>query len=979
MRHNLEVLSQVITWLVGPFALAAAMATYARQWPASYRRATGWTLAMLGGVLALSSATWLIVAHLSIPTGRGEALIAAGATGLLLAGAGLVRAVRAPVDPNVEALRAIASAVQSQVLDLDKRAGFEEERFVPLNTSRLPNYDGRQVSLSKSLIRERRQLVGLIGASGSGKTVSLRQIARQICHGVMRQRNPDLIALYVDLAAFHDSPDSTTADRIYSFIQNTIAVGNTTLSSHFARYARELRDRPQWIILFDSFDVLLQSVGSDRRDAAARQYLEAIRQFLSSTGPSFRGVVACRDPRLLESLRGSVLHLVPLSRRKIIAFSQRVGLSPISKQQLLQNVCCNTDLAQAARSPLLLNSLCDRLHQTNGSDFPSTSDDIVRNVVASRIKPKQEFATAEEMFRLAEEAAYYLVAEAEPNQIPDYDYLIELLRCHHVAVRDFEMVVSRLIRVGIFRSDRPRTFTFTHSCYQDHFAASWLLRSWKNYDLRLIATEPRWRSAAIAALQNGPVEFRHAVVTKFAEILSNEAEMNPGVIEAVASLTAIDLKEPLPSRPSFSFIWPPIALRILQMITDSLRHEPEGLPPGLRSDADRMIVSAFGVGLLLDQQQAIEVSAAATPEVALWAAERALASPSAWLKRTAARQLVVAPHAFVLLRAQSRIMAIGAALCDFVVIDRAFCKPSEATTFAKTLTGIIRDFVTIGQVTSWILALYSFKCLISDLASIPQWRHSGIPPGLAFWSALIAAAVLFLCCWTGRSRVSNPLKYAFGICLSIIAGAAAIVGIAKFIVAIIFLMLGPFQSAVADGVAAYILTWPVAIVARVSIGPSPTPWDWAFPQIPAIRIGVASLSQMYKENFRRRPIASSGLVGSDDGAAILALLDKARSQAETLRVLKDIAGALPGVDMDSANVLQDLARALEWVDRMVPANTRAAIPPGVWDVGPTFSSSTFTDWLRQFDKRHPGRLCWLAAQHREEVAQALKRAYSENL
>ena len=983
MKHDLGVLSQVITWLVGPVTVVVALATYARQWPVSYRRATGWTLAALGAVLALSSAGWLAAAHLSASTGRGSVLIAAVAVGLILTGAGLVRAVRAPVDPGIEALRAIAAAVETHVIRLEEADSFDDGRFIPLRISRGPARTGRQLPLNRSLSRVKAQLIGLVGDSGTGKTVSLRHMARHACHDVKRRRNPSLIALYVDLAAFNDSPETVTADRIYSYIQDVIAVGNTTLSSHFTRYVREPRDRPEWFILFDSFDALLQPVELDRRDVAARQYLEAIRQFLSSTGPSFRGVVACRESRLVESLGGAVLTLAPLSQQQIGTFSQQAGLNPALKRQLLQRVRWDPALAPVARSPLLLSFLCDHLRETRGSEFPSTPYEIVRTAVAARLDSAQISSAVEDTVRVAERIAYYMTADAEPNHVPSYDDLIAVLQGDSETMLHPETGIQDLIRVGIARAARPQTFAFSFRSFQEHFAVRRLLRSWRNHDLRCVAMEPRWRSAAIAALQVGPEDLRDALVIAFAEVLAGEAEMDPSVVKTVASLTAIDVGEPLPLTPSASFTWPRTALRVLQILAIGLRREPGVLPSELRNNADRLIVSAFAAGLLLDQQQAIEISATATTEVALWAAERALASPSERLQHAAAQQVAAAPPVFALLRPQQRITATYTATRDPAIIHQAFNKLDGKTSPTWSLTGSLRDLVITGQVTAWILAIYSLKGLIGDLSSIPEWHRHGVPSGIVFWPILIIVAGLFLGIWAARRRgseVQGDLAFYVSVSLVVIAVLTAVLGIIYFIAAIVFLVVGPFLSAVTAGIAAYAMTWPVAMAARIMVGPLRTPWDWALPQVPAIHMAFTFLARQYTDYFRQnRSAASKRVQSADIGEAILRWLDEASTPKATQQVLRRLADAAPGVNAPATNVLRDLARALEWVHRMVPAGTSTAIPPGIWDVGPKFSSPQFRDWLRQFDKRHPGRLSWLAAKHREEIAQALERADLPNV
>ena len=324
------------------------------------------------------------------------------------------------------------------------------------------------------------------------------------------------------------------------------------------------------------------------------------------------------------------------------------------------------------------------------------------------------------------------------------------------------------------------------------------------------------------------------------------------------------------------------------------------------------------------------------------------------------------------------MIAISIAVSDPSVIDRSFGKSEETTTLSGTLAALLHDLITVGQVTAWILGVYSLKGLIGDLTGIPEWHHNSLPPGLVLWPILITVAGLFLSCWTGRRRGSISLSYSVAVSLIFITAIAAIGGIIKLIAAVMFIIVGPFLSAVADGIAAYVMTWPISMVARILEAPSPLPRDWALPQVPAIRMGAAELSVQYREYLRRHRGKGKKSWQSGPSELILERLDEARTTVETEQILRNLAVSPLDANTASVNVLRDLARALEWVNRMVPFGTTTSIPPGIWDLGPKFSSSTFCDWLRQFDKHHPGRLSWLAGNHREEIAQALKRADAQN-
>ncbi len=980
LKHELEVLSQVITWLVGPVSIAVAVATYVRQWPTSYRRATGWTLAMFGALLVASSSCWIVVEHLWTSTGRVVALGAVGIAGLGFTVTGLVRVARAPVDSDVETLRAIASAVESQLDRLSEQDRFDDNYFIRLGTRRPSGWRGRRISVRRSLPRARSQLMGIVGESGAGKSVSLRHLAMEICRDVKRRRHPELMALYVDLADFPGSPDAVTVDQVYSYIKDTIAAGNTNLADHLARHVREPRDRPGWVILFDSFDVLLQSIAPDLRYDAARRYLDAFRQFLNSTGPNFRGIIACREPRFLEPIGSSVLTLDPLSWHQIAEFCRRIGLDPVMRQKLFKQLRNNVDLVQISRNPLLLRFLCDHLLQAPASEVPATLHEIVGYGATALIEATRKSAsTIDEITRAAEDIACYLISEAASNEKHNHDAIVALLRTSSGVVNNPEAVVEDLIAAGIVRSDGAQALGFAHSCYQDYFATCWILRSWQNYELRLLATNPLWHVAAATALQIGETRLQEELIDSFAEVFIGEAENEPGVVSAIDQFTAIDPGDPLPPMPSVSFTWPKTSLRILNILAIGLEFDPERLPLEMRKNVDRMMVSAFAAGLLHDQQQAVEVSFMSTPDVALGTVERALASDSMSLRKVAVQPLIESTRLFARLKPKARAIAIMHAATDAVSIDRAFAKPGGEVAYGGTLIDLLRYLLTVTQLTAWVLALYSAKGLISDLATIPKWSKSYQPPGVILWPWVLVAAILFLVCWTGRRRGSDSAILT-GAFLVMMAAIGSVIGVMKIIASITFIAVGSFHPALVDAIAAYALTWPISMIVRILLVPSPVPRDWILPQVAVVRLVIAEASFEFRDHTKglnRNVFRNKWKTGSPE--LILESLDGARTNSEAAQALRRMTASQAGLSAETVHVLRDLARALEWVNQIVPSRTTTTIPPGVWDLGPKFSTPKFNEWLRQFDRHHSGRLSWLAANHRGDIARLLRRADSQNV
>jgi len=651
---------------------------------------------------------------------------------------------------------------------------------------------------------------------------------------------------------------------------------------------------------------------------------------------------------------------------------------------------------------------------------------------------------------VAEHIAYILTTEASRRQEPSQYDLTETLaaRSPELAQRA-EIAMQALVRARIGRIDGLLTFSFTHRRFQEHFTAGWLSRYWQECDARSLLIQPRWREPVITALRNGPDNLRRDLALSAVKMLSEETAGATGAVASTAAMIALSPSTPLPAPTDF-FIWPPAALHLLQVLTAGLIDWPEVLPTEVRRDSDRLVVSAFTAGMLLDQKRAIEVSATTSAEVALWAADRAIRSDNVLLQRATAQQLAKAPHIFALLRTSARAIATLAAILEPTVIDRAFVR-SDRTVSASSLIRTLHDLVRVGQVTAIGLAFYSVQQVISQLIAdryeffIPH-QLPRIAPGLAGWSLLTVSVFVFLGTWTAQRRGPRLLMYVVGVVIVIAAILGALDGLLAFIAAAALTATGRFSVGFHDLVIAYLTTWPMTMAGFVVVGPLPAVGDWLSPQVSLVRTAVVGTPNPFSRMratgashqgiftalatrirsfvvvsivvglvifaaetplpmVKKRDIANARtwiffaslilfftlrywlnrwwvyraverrLAGDRTGAVVvLQSLQEAGTRMATERILKKLRDAPPGALQASARSLADLARALEHVARMVPAEVKRPIPAAIWDVGPVFVEPNFRDWVSKFDKRYPGRLSWLAARHRGLVAEALDRA-----
>ena len=120
--------------------------------------------------------------------------------------------------------------------------------------------------------------------------------------------------------------------------------------------------------------------------------------------------------------------------------------------------------------------------------------------------------------------------------------------------------------------------------------------------------------------------------------------------------------------------------------------------------------------------------------------------------------------------------------------------------------------------------------------------------------------------------------------------------------------------------------------------------------------------------------------GSLTGGELLELLDRAgqSGQRTLFREIQRSARAGHGLQ-GCADVLMDLERSLDIVNRLVSPKNKERIPVAVWDLGGPDRYPGFREWLERYDSRHPGRLTWLATNQVSAVHLAIESVTGDRL
>jgi hypothetical protein len=1027
---------QIITLTAALAAIGSFMfdaASHSREWRASYKRVTGLILLALGALTLLLALNRLWKSDLSAVSPTVVWPAAAAVAGLVVSAIGVIRFIRAPVSPEVASLRVIARAVNAHLDRLNDLEGAAADPYVQLVVGPSSRSRRNRRSLLGHLSRPRSPVTLLTGAAGAGKTSLVRFSVREINRKVLRKRRPSRIAVYVNLADLEADLENLTPNALRALMARSLSNGDETVADLFLKVWRDAADRPEWLLFLDSMDDAVNLHDPASSEQTWRDYLYAIEQMLNG-GPKARAVLSCRDSAPLDFAPLERLSVLPLSLRQQEEMLKAGGLSGPAYQRALRWIRSDGALPGISDNPLMLTLLGGHLrHLPVDARIPGTLFDILDEAIRSRLADVGgESAPTGVVCQVAEYLAQHTLTDAQRGKILSVSALEDAVTLAGIPL-DVPMgsAISMLTDARIGRLRRG-TFIFSHRTFHDYFAARWLIGGgYAKIDLQTRIGQPQWSNAMVLAFEKASDEFRSTLVNSATSLIMADISSSPVVVKDAGSYLAVEPDDPLPVLGS-GFSWSPSTYQVMRTLVAAYGQRVLEIPDKVRELADRLIVSSFVAGTRLDQKKALEMVPAGGMPVSVWALERAAISRSGLLSEAAAEGLSAASNLLSAIRPRFRVrlLASGFVSPGFVVRALRGGNPVDVTVI-PTLSSVVYDLLRAGQIFAPVLALISVQDFVSELSS----AHSLVVLATEVLLVLVSATFL-LQSLSPRTRLVSKRGRVSAVVMGVAAVAYCIKGLVYFLSGLINLATLDLGGAILSLLLGYVYTWPAFMIAYIGIGPRPEVGDWILPQksviqlvsqFPEVATSLAELRSRWRTfalwtgvsvliivaatiplpfivpekrpdargwilvsialgswlfslgrgRWRRygaggiaRRIAKGVVVEGD----VLEWFNRAGTQESTARLLKTLADRAPGSALQSIDEIRDLAAALEHVDRIVPRATTNVIPAGVWEVGPDFRSRRFLDWLVAYDKRHPGRLSWMAASHRDDMARLLERA-----
>ncbi len=398
----------------------------------------------------------------------------------------------------------VARVFETRLTHLDDEANWTDSTFSALDAE-IEKFDASGARTRKlgdliESIRRDHNAKGflVLGDPGSGKSVALRHLAREMLREVP---TTGVLPIYVNLKEWAESEQlavNPSAADIFEFMLQYVKAGGVDLIIDFCdRYLKRLLENGRLFIIIDSFDETPVLLDRDETSEVITAFSAKIEEFM--IGPHMsRCVIASRyfrRPRF-RSTEVVNLEILPLSRRKIRQLV--IKSNRLTEPEVNSFMSSQSPWLDVARNPFVANLVVDYM-AANGGQLPSTKVDIYENYIDRRLERVKRllFDYGIHRARVVEVAvfvAFEMFRHSRVGLEASYQDLSAWIEVDKLREMIDILQKARLIRVSPYPAER---ISFIHRRFNEFFLAKAASVGMMHVDLESIAEDRRDRDALV--------------------------------------------------------------------------------------------------------------------------------------------------------------------------------------------------------------------------------------------------------------------------------------------------------------------------------------------------------------------------------------------------------------------------------------------------------------------------------------------------
>ncbi|MEM9543670.1 MAG: NACHT domain-containing protein, partial [Cyanobacteria bacterium P01_E01_bin.42] len=391
----------------------------------------------------------------------------------------------------------------------------------------------------------------VLGDPGSGKSVSLRRLVRELCQ---QAKTTGVVPVYVNLREYPPNRQLTTEGLVEFIKEEAYRQTGRDGRSFLDTWYDQFRKNSQLFFVIDSFDELPSVLDCDDRSDAHKRTSAAFDRFFTQEIQSCRAVLSSRHFRAPVGVKGTRLMLRPFRESQIRQamktwlLGRRIDTDGYIRRLFREK----PELVPALRNPFTAELISEYARSAGEEELPENLFAVFNHYIENRLaadRPKLRELNltgeevrkcaamiAEKMYRSGtfglEAEVKWVVEEALGEMGRDRaENIIEALR------------YSRIVRVG--GRINPR-FSFVHRRFAEFFVVEAIRETENDFlNVEAIPTDSRWRDCLVMycgiaelSVRRNIAEYCWSVIEKSkSKFLSGDFNNSRDVVHCLRFLT----------------------------------------------------------------------------------------------------------------------------------------------------------------------------------------------------------------------------------------------------------------------------------------------------------------------------------------------------------------------------------------------------------------------------------------------------------
>ncbi len=336
----------------------------------------------------------------------------------------------------------------------------------------------------------------LLGDPGSGKSVSLRRLARELYELVPQT---GIVPVYVNLREW-DGPDEPDDADISRFVKSSLKRSAGRAGTRFLNeWYEQMLSHGRFFFVLDSFDEMPSVLDCDDATPRIKTISRAFDRFFHDIH-NCRGVLASRRFRQPRGFRGRRLSIRPFSERQIRQAMSRWLLGhPLDAGQLVRELfATRPELVPAIRNPFLADLITQYMVRHDGG-LPPNQYAIYEDHIRHRLEDEKDELremgfSPSRVIEAATDIAWAMYQAPDVGLEVDTWHLGQLVRVDYLDQLVQALRTTRIARLGGVRSQR---FSFVHRRFAEFFVVRSIIGDDRPVPFEAIPEDSRWRDCLV--------------------------------------------------------------------------------------------------------------------------------------------------------------------------------------------------------------------------------------------------------------------------------------------------------------------------------------------------------------------------------------------------------------------------------------------------------------------------------------------------